>query len=98
MRAEAFNFGTARPVSVLELTNQLVEISGKRHLEPSILGKGKLRGEIDQQYMAIDKAKKVLGWSPEYSFKEALQETYLWYQKFFNTNKSFVIQGASENV
>lgn len=98
VQGEAFNFGSARPVSVLDLTNQLIEISGKRNLEPVILGKGKMRGEIDQQYLSIDKARKVLGWSPEYSFEGALRETYLWYQKFFNANKSFVIQGAAENV
>lgn len=93
-RGEAFNFGTATPVSVLDLVKRIIQVSGKRHLSPTVLGKGKMPGEIDQQYLDIEKAKKWLGWAPAFSLEEALRKTFQWYQKFFESHKSFVVEAA----
>ena len=96
LSGEAFNLGTAQPVSVLDVTNRLVAISGKNHLRPVVQGKGKMHGEIDSQYLSADKAKKLLRWSPAVSLDEGLQETYAWYQKFFESHRSFVVDSVRE--
>lgn len=93
---EAFNLGSSQPVRVLDVTNRLIAVSGKNHLRPLIQGKGKMPGEIDSQFLNADKAKKFLHWSPAVSLEEGLLETYSWYQKFFETHKSFVIDGIHE--
>jgi len=78
---EAFNFGTGKPISVLKLVKMILGVSGKTGLTPKILSKGKIKGEIDKQYLSSAKAKRVLGWQPEYSLKEGLKITYKWYRE-----------------
>ena len=77
---EAFNFGSEKPIKVIDLVNLIIEISGKTQLTPKILGTAK--GEIKAQYLASQKSKKMLGWRNEYSLIEGLKETYSWYKKF----------------
>lgn len=77
---KAFNFGTGKPVSVLELVNAVIKISGKK-VKPEILNTAK--SEIRKQYLSNDKARAILGWRPRYSLESALKETYRWYEKFF---------------
>jgi CDP-glucose 4,6-dehydratase len=76
----AFNFGTKKPVSVLELVNMIIKISGK-NLKPSIEGKGTPNGEIDRQFLDSSKAKRILGWEAKIPLEEGLKETYAWYEK-----------------
>jgi CDP-glucose 4,6-dehydratase len=78
---EAFNFGTGNPVSVLELVKKVIGISGKR-LRPDIRGKGKTWGEIDKQYLSIEKARERLRWAPKYELDRGLRKTYHWYETF----------------
>ena len=78
---EAFNFGTGKPVSVIKLVKMILEVSGKTGLTPKILSKGKIKGEIDKQYLSSAKAKRILGWQPRYSLKEGLKITYEWYRE-----------------
>jgi len=77
---EAFNFGTGRPVSVIRLARMILAISGNTRLNPRVLSKAKLKGEIDRQYLSSAKAKKVLGWKPRYSLRKGLEITYRWYE------------------
>lgn len=82
-RGQAFNFGTGNPISVLDLVKKIIGISGKTSLKPLIKGKGKLKGEIDEQYLSSKKAKKMLAWRAEISLKEGLSETIEWYRRYF---------------
>jgi len=75
----AFNFGTNKPRSVLEFTQQIMDVVGKQ-IKPKILNQAK--NEIQTQYLSSKKAQKILKWSPKYSIKEALQETVEWYKNF----------------
>lgn len=77
---EAFNFGNNNPISVLDLVNKIIKISGK-DLKPKILGKGVLKGEIKNQYLAIEKARKVLNFEPAYSLEHGLKITWEWYKE-----------------
>lgn len=80
IRGEAFNFGSGETISVLDLFNKISELCGKKAV-PKVLGTA--TGEIKEQYLAIEKAKRLLGWEPKYSLEAGLKETILWYQKFF---------------
>lgn len=82
VNGQAFNFGTGRPISVLKLVNKIIELSGRKSLRPVILGKGKLKGEIDKQYLDITKAGRLLNWKPRYSLEEGLKKTIEWYKNF----------------
>lgn len=81
VRGEALNFGTDSPISVIELVDKIIKISNK-NLKPKILGKGKIKGEIDRQYMSSKKAKDTLGWEPKFNLDEGLRKTYEWYKNY----------------
>ena len=75
---EAVNLGTARPRSVLEVTNTILRLMGKGNLKPIILNKAV--GEIRNQYLSGAKAKKLLGWKPATLFEDGIKETINWYR------------------
>lgn len=74
---QAFNFGTGKPISVIDLYNKIIKLMGK-NTKPKILGEAK--NEIDRQYLAIDKVKKILKWQPKYTIDQGLKETIEWYK------------------
>lgn len=82
VRGQALNFGAGQPVSVKELVDRIIAVSGREDLQPRILGKSVPQGEIDAQYLASDKAAALLGWRPRYSLEEGLRETLAWYARF----------------
>lgn len=82
----AFNFSNEQPVSVVEMVNKIVEVTGKNDISPTILGKGKTKGEIQDQYLSSKLAKELLQWQPLYTLEEGLKETLIWYNKFFKTD------------
>jgi CDP-glucose 4,6-dehydratase len=38
-------------------------------------------GEIRRQYLSAEKARRVLGWAPQFSLEEGLQRTIEWYRR-----------------
>ncbi len=82
VRGEAFNFGTEKPISVIELVKIIIKISKKNKIKPIILNKAK--GEIKKQYLCTEKARSILLWKPKYSLEEGLRHTYKWYEWFFS--------------
>jgi CDP-glucose 4,6-dehydratase len=84
VKGEAFNFGSNSPIKILDLVNKVIEISGKK-LKPTILGKGKQKGEINVQYLSIEKAEKLLKWKPKVSLEEGLKKTIEWYTNYFSS-------------
>ena len=81
LRGDAFNFGTDKPVLLLELVKKIKQVSGKGDAEIKILDIAK--AEIKDQFLSSEKAKKVLGWEPEYELDRGLIETYQWYKEYF---------------
>ncbi len=79
IKGQAFNFGTGKPISVINLYNKIAELMGKKDAKPKILGEAK--NEIDRQFLAVDKVKKTFGWQPKYSLEQGLKETIEWYKK-----------------
>jgi CDP-glucose 4,6-dehydratase len=78
---EAFNFSLEQPMTVLEITNAVLAEMKKNSLKPVI--KNEASGEILNQYLSAEKARRTLGWKPRYSLSEGLQETIQWYTDYF---------------
>lgn len=89
IKGEAFNFGTEKPISVLNLVNKIIKISGGKAVKPVIMSKGKLKGEIDKQYLSSKKARNLLGWQPKYDLERGLKETVSWYRNFFGNREKY---------
>jgi len=78
---EAFNFSGGNRLSVVDMVTAIVRLMGKEDYPMEILNH--TRGEIKDQYLSIEKAKRVLGWVPHYSLEEGLRETIAWYRDYF---------------
>jgi UDP-glucose 4-epimerase len=78
---EPLNFGTGTEISITGLANKIIELCGK---------KGRLRpvhvaqrpGEVRRLVADYSKAKKLLGWEPEYTFEKGLTEFIKWYRSY----------------
>ena len=79
VRGEAFNFSPEQAVTVLELVTRIQTLMDCAHLTPDV--RNTTRGEIHSQYLDAAKAKRVLGWEPQYTMDEALTETIAWYKE-----------------
>ena len=80
---EAFNFSSGEKLAVYELVKKIIACFGS-DTEPEILNTG--RNEIIDQYLSIEKARTVLGWSPEYSVDAGLKRTIPWYQELMKND------------
>lgn len=81
LHGHAFNFGTARPLSVLEITRKILELMGRTDLEAVVLNEAS--GEIRDQYLSSEKARRLLGWTPVASLDQGLLQTIDWYRRSF---------------
>lgn len=78
---QAFNFGLDAPLRVDELVNAIIAISDHPELTPIV--EGRELQEIPEQYLTSEKARRVLGWGPQYTLEEGLSQTLAWYRDFF---------------
>jgi len=76
-----FNAGHNKPVDVLSLVKMILRLAQRADLKPDIRGKGKLRGEIDRQWLDGSKAKRILGWAPNIGLEKGLRRTMDWYRE-----------------
>lgn len=78
---EPINFGTGQEISIINLANMILEITDKNddlrpvHVQPRV-------GEVKRLIADAAKAKKILGWSPNYDFKKGLKEFINWYKNY----------------
>ena len=77
VRGSPFNFHPPRPTAVLDLVKAIVRVSGRTDLEPEVRGKP---GVYEYEFLSAERAKRVLGWEPQYSLEHGLAETYAWYR------------------
>lgn len=85
VKGQAFNFGSGKPISVINLFQKIAKLCAKPKLKPKILGVAK--NEIDRQYLAINKARKILHWEPRYTLESGLKQTIDWYKKYFECQR-----------
>lgn len=84
LRGQAFNFSTESQVSVSEVVDRILSVM-KSDLQPDILGDA--AHEIREQYLTAAKARKVLGWTPQFDLSTGLQRTIDWYRKFLSNGQ-----------
>ncbi len=76
-----FNFGSNNIISVKDLMQKLIDISGK-NLKIQKIEDGR-ENEIKKQYVSWTKAKRILHWQPSTDLNEGLRNTLSWYQSYF---------------
>lgn len=79
LSGQAFNFGNEQPVSVIDVVNTILRVTGKSSLTPVILNEA--TGEIPDQFLDCAKARRALNWAPRYTFETGLAETIPWYRR-----------------
>ncbi len=87
---QTFNFSNEQPITVLKLVKKIIIISGKNNILPKIIGKGRQKGEIHNQYLSSKKARKYLNWKINYSISEGLRETINWYSVFLDNETNSI--------
>lgn len=78
---EAFNLSNNDPKTVMQIVNAVCDLMGKKNVKPQILNQAK--AEIPNQYLDATKAEKILGWKPNFTFREGLIKTIEWYKHYF---------------
>ncbi|MGB2688869.1 MAG: SDR family oxidoreductase [Desulfobacterales bacterium] len=75
-KGKTFNIGTGKYVRINELWEMIRQLAGN-HIEPNY--EPARSGDIHESVANIDKAKKNLGFEPDYSFEKGLEETFEYY-------------------
>lgn len=78
------NVGNPRELSVREVAEMVLEISGK---DREIVNEPLPADDPKQRCPDISRAKEVLGWEPKVSPKEGLQRTFEWFAAHLDTNR-----------
>ena len=76
---KAFNVGSGRPVTVREVASTLAGVLGTE-LETQVVGKYRV-GDIRHCFADISLAREVLGYEPQVTFEEGMQELVGWLQE-----------------
>ncbi|HEX5409808.1 MAG TPA: NAD-dependent epimerase/dehydratase family protein [Gemmatimonadaceae bacterium] len=74
--SRAFNIGTGIETDVVALASRLMAVSGGHS---AIVHAPPRAGEQRRSAVAIAKAQRLLGWTPEVSLDAGLKETYAWF-------------------
>lgn len=82
---QIFNFGSNNNISVKDLIEKIIKISGK-NLEIKMIPQGR-QEEIKSQYVSWEKAKRLLRWEPKFALDEGLRRTIAWYSEFLYNKK-----------
>ena len=74
---EVFNVGSGTAYTVREIAENVGRLMKKPHIEPQITGKYRV-GDIRHCFADITKAKNILGFKPEVSMEQGMQELLEW--------------------
>ena len=75
---DVFNLGTGEGTTVLEAIQAWEEVSGQK-LNYEI--KERRLGDVPAMFANFEKAKKILGWTPQRGIKEIMQSAWAWEKK-----------------
>ena len=78
---EIINLGNNHPVKLLDLIVTIEKATGKK---AKIKQLPMQSGDVEITYANIDKAKKLLGYQPKYSFEEGINNFVVWYKQIHN--------------
>jgi UDP-glucuronate 4-epimerase len=74
---EVFNLGNSHPVRLVELIAQLEVATGKKAVQERLPDQP---GDVPITWASIDKAKRLLGYSPRTSMEQGLRNFVDWYR------------------
>ncbi len=74
---QAFNISSGQPLTVREAAERTVRALGRGHLEPVITGKYRA-GDIRHCFADISRARQVLGWTPQVTLEQGLEDLASW--------------------
>ena len=74
---EVFNVGTGQPQTVRDIAARLAAVLGKEHIAPEIVGKYRV-GDIRHCFADIDKARRILGYTPQITLDKGMAELAAW--------------------
>ena len=75
---EIINLGNNHPVKLLDLIATIEKATGEK---AKIKQLPMQSGDVEITYANIDKAKRLLGYQPKYSFKEGINNFIVWYKQ-----------------
>jgi UDP-glucose 4-epimerase len=78
---EVFNLGGAKPASLLELVELLIDVAGKGSYRIVPFPDERKKIDIGDFYADASKARRVLGWVPKVSLREGLEKTLEYYAR-----------------
>lgn len=79
---QAFNFSNESQISVIQIVEKIILLMGSS-LKPDV--RNEASNEIRNQYLDASKAKKILGWKPEFNLNSGLEKTIDWYRGYFKS-------------
>lgn len=88
LRGRAYNFSYELPKTVLEIVQDILDVVGMPHLKPDVQGDGPPHGEIPHQFLAADRARDELNWTPKFGLEDGIKASYDWYKTLFDTLKA----------
>jgi UDP-glucose 4-epimerase len=77
-RNEVINIGRAKPISVNKLVEIMCKVSGYKK---KAIRKPKRDGELFKSFLSINKAKKVLDWSPKINLDKGIKTTIEYFKE-----------------
>lgn len=79
---EVYNIGSGTPISVLDCLKSIIKIVKKGSYKPVKYPEDKKKVEIGDYYADYSKFAMATGWSPKTDFKEGLEKTVRYYEKY----------------
>jgi len=76
--ARAFNIGTGKGTSVIEIADLLQEVAG---VKVPVEFAPHRPGEQQESFVNADKARELLGWTPQVPLAEGLAMTFAWFEQ-----------------
>jgi CDP-glucose 4,6-dehydratase len=76
----AFNFSNESQITVLDLVGKIARKMDS-DLKPQVLNQAS--NEIRRQYLSAERARRDLGWKPQFTLDDGLDRTIAWYREFF---------------
>ena len=80
LAGQAFNFSNEIEVTVLEIVDRILKAMGSS-LVPDV--RNEASAEIPKQSLSAEKARRRLGWRPQFELDEGMTRTVAWYREFF---------------
>ena len=90
-KGEAYNIANTDKVSMKELAELIIKVSGK-NLKPKIVGFGPDTRKKEREIMVripSNEKLKGLGWNPEISINEGVKKTFKWYKENLEKEELF---------